>query len=72
MIHETEILTEVETFLTEHWRYVVLPRERRAIRAVQRLEAQLSPVESGAVSRVDIVNICLACVLLMAVGWRLA
>jgi hypothetical protein len=67
MIHESEILTEVEQILANHWTYSILPREHRAIRAVQRLEAQLgTPAESG-VTWVDIAIIVLACVLLVVV-----
>jgi hypothetical protein len=67
MIHESEILTEVEQILANHWTYSILPREHRAIRAVQRLEEKLGqPVDNG-VTRVDAAIICLACVLLVVV-----
>ena len=71
MIHESKILTEVEQILANHWTYSVLPREHRAIRAVQRLEAQLGQPPENGVTWADMVIILLACVLLMVVGWRL-
>ena len=71
MITELDAIDGAEQILAQHWTYIVLPTERRAIRATQRLEVQ--PVgHPDQVTFKDLAILLLACILLLAIGWNLS
>jgi len=72
MINQLDALAEVEQILSDHWTYSVLPTERRAIRAAQRLEARYTPPEAqpDEVTWQDLLLPLLAAVLLVLIGAR--
>ena len=73
MINELDALTEAEEILADHWRYSVLPSERRAIRASMRLETMYAQAQGqpDVVTWADVVLVVLGALLMVVIGMRL-